>query len=143
MDVEYFDRLWSKDRGTVDESRMNWDFRAKEFNLSKSQKIVSNVVDFFMEKGMLCPGYDVIDIGCGAGKYALEFSIIAKSVTAMDFSPKMLDYARENAARQEVTNVEFLEMPWEEVDLDQDVLGWTKKFDFAAAIMSLGAKNSR
>lgn len=38
MDFEYFDRLWSRDAGTIDESRMNWDFRAKEFNLNKSQK---------------------------------------------------------------------------------------------------------
>ncbi|MCB8817052.1 class I SAM-dependent methyltransferase [Desulfosporosinus shakirovi] len=140
MDFEYFDKLWSKDQASMEESRMGWDFRAKEFKENKSQEMVRNVIKFFMDKGMLNQGYDVIDIGCGAGKYALEFSKTAKSVTALDFSPKMLELARQNAAEEGVRNVEFLEMPWEGIDID--ALGWRKKFDFAAAIMS-PAINSR
>lgn len=140
MDSEYFDRLWSGNMSTVEESRMRWELRAKDFNINKHQEMIRYVVGFFIEKGMLCKDYDVIDIGCGTGKYAVELSKISKSVTALDFSPKMLEFAKENAAREGVTNVEFLEMPWEEADLD--VLGWKKRFDFAAAIMS-PAINSR
>ncbi|KPU43369.1 release factor glutamine methyltransferase [Oxobacter pfennigii] len=140
MNFDYFDKLWNSNVSSVEESRNHWDFRAKDFNSNKSEKNVKQVVSFFLEKGMLHEGCDAIDIGCGAGKYAIELSQIASNVTALDISPKMLEYAKENAEKEGAVNIKFLEMPWEEVNVDE--LGWNKKFDFAAAIMS-PAINSR
>jgi ubiquinone/menaquinone biosynthesis C-methylase UbiE len=50
----------------------------------------------------------ILEYGCGAGRLAIPFAQFARSVTAVDRSPAMLAAARENAARRDVANIEFL-----------------------------------
>ncbi len=143
MSFEYFDQLWSKNVPNLQEQKIHWDKRAKEFSDYRNQvgeDRVEKLLNFFEQKGLSYENLDILDIGCGTGTYALEFAKKAKSVTALDISTQMIAYAKEEASERRVKNVQFAELPWEDIDLD--AYGCRKKFDLAVAIMT-PAINSR
>ncbi len=122
---------------------MHWDARAKEFNEYRqqtSEEKVAKLLGFFNQYKISLENLDILDIGCGAGQFSLEFAKQAKSVTGLDISTQMIEYANHNAQTERITNVQFLELPWENIDLA--TLGWHKKFDLTVAIMT-PAINSR
>ena len=47
----------------------------------------------------------VLDAGCGPGPVTLQLAPHAGSVTSVDFTPSMLEVAKESAAAQNLTNV--------------------------------------
>lgn len=47
-------------------------------------------------------GQRVLDVGCGSGRYAVEFARRGASVTGLDMAPAMLDMARKAAAEARV-----------------------------------------
>ncbi len=59
----------------------------------------------------LTGGEDVLDVACGTGNASLAVARMLPEgrVTAVDFSPGMLDQARRKAASLDMHNVEFLE----------------------------------
>jgi SAM-dependent methyltransferase len=57
----------------------------------------------------LRPGQAVADLGCGSGYYAFRMGELVGSdgrVFAVDIEPRMLDFVRERARRERVTNIE-------------------------------------
>lgn len=134
-DIEYFDKLWQdskpKDgmvhnKETWDRMANNWGADSPKVRLKKDEK-VEKIISYLEEQGALCEDYDVLDLGCGPGKYGIGFANKAKSVTLSDVSTVMLGYAKTNVEKAGVTNVGY-----EEADfLTQSVssLGWEKKFD--------------
>lgn len=83
----------------------------------------------------------VLDIGCGPGKFAIEFGLTAKSVVGLDISPKMLQFAADNVAAKGLKNVNFQQMDWKQADLG--ALNWKKKFSLVTAIMSPALSNRK
>lgn len=67
--------------------QVNWQQR-----LAKEKKFYDKI---FKQKKVR----NMLDIGCGIGRHADFFSDYADSVTAMDPSEKMLDYAREHVVK--------------------------------------------
>lgn len=136
MNLDYFDRIWqSKEKNK--EGRLEsslWDNRADDFNRYGSDDRRDKIIGLLLEKGMLNKNSTVLDIGCGPGKFALEFAIRAKHVTGVDISPKMLQYASENLAAHDIVNAEFKEIDWAKADLA--ALNWQKKFSLVVGIMS-------
>jgi ArsR family transcriptional regulator len=57
----------------------------------------------------LLPPLDVVDFGCGTGVLTVELARWARHVTAIDLSGAALAKARAEAARQELSNLTFLE----------------------------------
>ena len=55
----------------------------------------------------LRPDMELFEFGCGTGGTAIEHAPHVRHVHAIDFSEKMLAYARNNAAEAGVTNVTF------------------------------------
>lgn len=53
------------------------------------------------------PETDILEFGCGTGGTAIAHAPHVRSVRAIDFSARMLDKARANAATAGVTNVSF------------------------------------
>ena len=137
MDFKYFDDLWNQGNADLDKQKKHWDKRAEEFNQYRShtaEQRIEKLKDYFNEKGLSYENGDVLDIGCGTGQLSLEFAKKAKSVTGLDISTEMIQFANNHASTEGITNVQFYEQPWEEIDLA--ALGWTKKYDLVAAIMS-------
>jgi len=58
------------------------------------------------------PGETWLDIGAGAGRYALPLALRVHQVIALDPSPGMLAALREQAAEQGIANVQTIEARW-------------------------------
>lgn len=48
-----------------------------------------------------------VDIGCGTGRCTLDLSHHFNKVIGLDFSPKMLEVATQNAKNEQISNVDF------------------------------------
>ena len=144
MDIKDFDKLWLQTPANVSEIKEYWDQRAEEFNndvfIKEAHKRNSTVIDFLLSKDMLSSDMEVLDIGCGPGKYSLEFSKKAKSVTGLDISPKMIQFAKDNSNKIGAINSDFIMIPWGQVDLEKQ--NWKKKYDLVFASMCPGINSS-
>lgn len=63
------------------------------------------------------PGDSILDIGAGAGAYALPLAKVARLVTAIEPSAKQALRLRENATKAKVHNLVVVEKKWEDVSL--------------------------
>jgi SAM-dependent methyltransferase len=68
--------------------------------------------------GWLTPESTVLDVGGGAGRYALPLALRAKQVTVVDPSPSMLDALRESVAETGIENVRAVQAGWEEATVE-------------------------
>lgn len=79
------------------------------------------------------PGRDdrVLDVGCGAGRFAAAFAEHAGHVTGIDLTPEALAAAERHARSLNLANVDFL--PYDFLELDPEEQGWTGGFDLVFA----------
>ena len=86
----------------MENTRENWDRAAADyqnvFRLGLNDYNAS-LLHFWQSEGMLFPGAQVIDIGCGVGKYGTYLAELGYDVTLTDISEEMLRHARENMAK--------------------------------------------
>ena len=145
MDLQYFTGLWNEGKATKASGKSFWDNRADEFNKLVSQdspdERINKIVEFLSHNNLLTKNSSVLDLGCGPGRFAVEFAKKATDVTGLDISEKMLDYAVKNAEAENLTNVSFKNMNWDDVDLEE--YDWGKKFDLVTAINSPGIHDQR
>jgi ArsR family transcriptional regulator len=66
----------------------------------------------------LMPPMVIADLGAGDGSFSLLLAQQAKKVIAVDSSAKMIEFAREQAARHEVKNVDYRIGDIEEIPID-------------------------
>lgn len=78
------------------------------------------IVRHLQEHRRLMPGDRVLDVGCGAGTFALPFTTVAASVTGIDPSEVMLSRTRRAAARAGVRNLSTIRATWEGYDPPDD-----------------------
>lgn len=146
MDINYFEQVWSRKKADKTACQAFWDGRAEEFNTNKQKnqgdKRMNSLLELLVSKGMLKEDGYILDIGCGPGKYSVEFAKQTKGVTGVDISPKMIEFARENAWEAGLKNTSFDTLDWEIADLK--ALGWEKKFDlvFASMCPGINSKNT-
>lgn len=61
-------------------------------------RYTSHEIDFVVNACALNKGSSVLDVGCGQGRHSLELAKRGyKNLTAYDFSPRLLDYAKSKA----------------------------------------------
>ena len=132
-EIEYFDNLWNEShpKDGVKHTRETWDRLAEGWNddpaevRKQKDKQCDDVTEFFVERGILTKDSEVVDIGCGAGTYAVRFAQKAKSVTCTDISPKMLDICKKTADEAGISNVKCIECDF----LEYDASAWADRFD--------------
>lgn len=71
--------------------------------------------DFVLSR--MSPDATLLDIGAGPGAWAMLLAQHIAQVTAVDCSPTMLDYLRENLLAAAVANVTVVEGAWPDVDV--------------------------
>jgi len=119
----------------MEEQKKFWDLRAQEFDaIVDKQEDTNQLMEYLKNKGIINEPCNIIDIGCGAGKYQIEFSQMGHAVTGIDLSPKMIEYAKKRSDEKGYANVKFHERSWQALDID--TMGFRKKFDLAFSSMS-------
>lgn len=138
MTASYFSDLWARTkRRSLEEEKAFWDLRAPEFGdvtRGRDRGDKNELVVWLKEKGALTPDAEILDIGCGTGRYALEFAPLVKRVAGLDISPAMVELARKNADESGLANAEFLVLPWQGLTLAEH--GFDKRFSLSFASMS-------
>lgn len=84
-----------------------WDKRADGYSRRPVRDVESYHRTLESTRKHLSPGDDVLEVGCGTGTTALHLAPAVQRITATDISTRMLEIAREKAARQRVENVRF------------------------------------
>lgn len=94
-----------------------WDANSKMYNMmaDMEREYTLNQINAFET----FPSDTVLDVGCGPGRITVPMAKRAKSVTALDSSPLMLEKCMENVRTAGLTNVEPLLMDWNDAVKDE------------------------
>ncbi|PKN85093.1 MAG: SAM-dependent methyltransferase [Chloroflexi bacterium HGW-Chloroflexi-8] len=94
-----------------------WHKNVEQFNLrvyerweqrDTSRQFVQKTLEDF-------PDSNVLDVGAGSGTWTLMMSPLAKSVTALDSSPAMLDFCKKEVENAGFDNVDIVAGIWPEI----------------------------
>ena len=88
-------------------------------------------------RGYLRPDMDVLEFGCGTGSTAIVHAPYVKHITAIDFSPKMIEIARARADAAGVDNVTFQTVAIDDLDAPGE------RFDAVLGLSILHLLNDR
>jgi len=134
--LEMFEQHWRLDQRDKTAQAEFWNRRAESFNQHKnsgdSQLHRGELMGELAERCGLRPDSLVLDIGCGSGHNTLILADQVQRLEAFDLSPRMIELARQNAAKEgNSERVNFQVLDWAEADLGS--LGWERRFDLVLA----------
>jgi len=127
-------QLWQnarRQKGWSSKGATEWDKKAPSFAARNRN---SPFIDLLLMHLPVTPEMTVLDVGCGPGNLALPLARKSRSVTALDFSEKMLEILVSEAQVQNITNITAKRCAWED---DWSALG-VAAHDIAIASRSLG-----
>lgn len=101
---------------------------------SRSEERIKATADFLRVRGLLGPNDDVIDVGCGPGRFVAEFAKTANHVVGTDISPKMLEHGAAFARNLGLVNTSYTVCDFLKADLLD--LGWENRFDLVFSSIS-------
>lgn len=108
-----------------------WDCQAERFAARPlpgwEEDWILKLIDRF---GIVGRGAEVLDIGCGAGRYCAAFSERAARVVGVDFSAEMIGRAEGLG----IKNASFVRANWKKISPEK--LRWEGAFDLAFSNMS-------
>jgi len=119
------------------EARRIWDANAEWWDAKIGDgnqfqvELIEPVTERLLE---VARGETVLDIGCGAGRFARRMAELGAYVVAFDFSERFIRRARKRTPRT-VKNIEYHEM--DVTDREQLLALGAKRFDAAVATMAL------
>mgnify|MGYP001110388324 CR=1 FL=1 len=74
-----------------------WNMLAPTFDAFEIPKIgEDDCLTLINDLKLLTKDSSVMDVGCGAGRYAIAFAQMCRSVIGTDLSPQMIDYAQKS-----------------------------------------------
>ena len=118
-----------------------WDILAPTFDSFEIPKAgKDDCLTLIKNLKLITQDSSVMDIGCGAGRYAIAFSQICRSVLGTDLSPQMIDYAKKRAACMNRSNISFICEDWDTVTIKER--HYQKQFDFVFAHMTPAIYNT-
>lgn len=126
--VEAFATLWQEEQNDRPEQEKFWNFRSTRYNQhvkrTKEDPNWDKLYAWLSDLGGIQPSFNVLDIGCGPGKFAVNFAKRDHAVTALDISEGMLEKAKANSSEAGVAQqIQFIHAPWEQLtpaDLGSD-----------------------
>lgn len=128
MKTEDIEKLWTA-------PALNKEKQLAVWNALSSDKILIRIPSFgsdpflklLSREKMLEKSFDVLDVGCGAGIYSMAIADKVRSVSGIDFSPRMISTGNGELLRRNISNVSLKQMDWN--DADPEKLGLKEKFD--------------
>lgn len=141
----YYRSLWEhkKSRSGLSHTEKAWNERADEWAqelsedsaMSRVTKLrVAEAMRFLTGKGILQPEADVIDIGCGPGRFVAEFSAKVHHAAGTDISPRMLQFGKEYCMEQGISNTSFIACDFKRTSVEE--MGWKHRFDLVFSCMT-------
>jgi SAM-dependent methyltransferase len=120
--------MWKESRGNSPWGGLSrkelWDKRAANFNKriervsTDAEKLdKDDYISKMLNKIETSPEYTVLDIGCGPGTLAIPLAKKVKSVTALDISGEMLKHLKNNAEKNGLSNIKYVNCSWDEAVL--------------------------
>lgn len=142
---DYYRSLWEhkKNRSGLSHTKKAWNERADEWAQELgSDSAMSGVtgqrvweaVRILTAKGILQPEANVIDIGCGPGRFVAEFARKVRHVTGTDISPRMLQLGSEYCQEQGIANITFTACDFKNTSAEE--MGWEGRFDLVFSCMT-------
>ena len=105
---------------TKEEAKKYWNIRAKSFpGHREGDTYQSKMLETAEELGVNFIGKKVLDLGCGAGAYALRIAKYASHVTALDISSTMLGNLAADAKTNGINNITCVESDWIDYKTDE------------------------
>jgi 2-polyprenyl-3-methyl-5-hydroxy-6-metoxy-1,4-benzoquinol methylase len=119
------DALWSSP--DISEMMLRYHLDGEVDLASRRTEFIDASVAWITRTFELAAGSRVIDLGCGPGLYANRLARTGAAVTGIDFSPRSIDYAREQAARDGLS-IDYRLGDYLEIDIEAG-------YDLATMIM--------
>ncbi|GAC1428908.1 MAG: class I SAM-dependent methyltransferase [Ktedonobacteraceae bacterium] len=94
-----------------------WERRAKNYHRSTKETVTSDPL-FLKLRQEVTRGTTVLDVGAGTGRFALALAPFAGHVTAVEPNAAMLNYLKQDATEEGLTNVSSLHMGWQDAPTD-------------------------
>lgn len=91
----------------MDPSARFWDRIAKRYSRQPVSDEVSYQKKLQITRELFHPEMELLEFGCGTGSTALVHAPHVKHIHAIDISSKMIEIAREKAAKSKIENVTF------------------------------------
>lgn len=135
------EKLLNQKPDCEEDTEAKWDAKAAQYNKSQKRQGLKDsydVAELMHQKKQLMHGA-VLDVGGGAGLYAIPFASYAKNVTITDISSNMLSFAKENAAEAGLHNIEYVKLDWDQANLKE--IGWESHYDLVFASMCPAIKD--
>ena len=132
-DLAYFAAMQeSQPKDRPDHSAKKWDQRAEAWEKERREKQkgearVRSAVAYLEEQGLLRPDFQVADVGCGPGRFAVAFARRVRWVAGFDLSPRMIHYGLEYARREGVANLTLQALDFQ--TLEVEAAGLRRAFD--------------
>src|SRR5437667_2604284 len=100
-----------------------WERRARGFHRSTKDTLRRD--PFYLRlRDIVTPRTSVLDVGAGTGRFSLALAPQSKHVTAVEPSAAMLDFLRQDAAEQGLSNISYVQTTWQDAsdDLQADIV---------------------
>lgn len=132
-----WNQLWKNARsqkGWASKGAKEWDKKSDSF---ATRNINSPFASLLIPHLPLEPTTTVLDIGSGPGTLALPIARQCGAVTAIDFSPRMLELLDRRAGEQEIDNISTVRCAWEDNWQEHGIT----PHDIAIAARSMGVED--
>jgi SAM-dependent methyltransferase len=132
MNIEDIKKNWVVQNRNLQSQTEMWDSQANEpiYNIIPTFED-NKFLQLLDQQHMLNPTYDVLDVGCGVGVYAMAIAKRVHWATGVDLSQKMIDQGKAKLEKEKICNVTLSCMDWTTVDLAEK--GFKERFDLVFA----------
>jgi SAM-dependent methyltransferase len=132
MNVEDIRKNWVVPHNNFQSQVDMWDSQAEDpiYNIMPTFED-NKFLQLLQQEQMINPTFDVLDVGCGVGVYAMTIAKRAHSAMGVDFSQKMISRGKAKLEQDKISNVTLSCMDWSTVDIEKQ--GFKERFDLVFA----------
>ncbi len=94
-----------------------WERRAKNYHRSTKESVTKDPL-FLKLRQVVTPQTSVLDVGAGTGRFTLALAPYAQHITAVEPSAAMLEFLRQDANNEGLTNIAYVPTSWQDAPTD-------------------------